>query len=119
MSEFYDYNSHLGHLDLKSFPRNRTEHRFSAKVCQMVGYLQGTFSFSSKKTLYILHNSLIFPLRILAKYTFPVLIFFSNIGIDLYSFYRKNLIVTPKIRQKIDRSPYSFTRKRRFISLAG
>ena len=45
-------------------------------------------------TLYIPHNSLIIPLRVLAKYTFPVIIFFSNIGIDLYSFYRKNLTVT-------------------------
>ena len=45
-------------------------------------------------------------------------LFFSSIEIDLYSFYRKSLIVTPKIREKIDRSPYSFTRNRQFISLA-
>ena len=30
-----------------------------------------------------------------------MIIYFSNIEIDLYSFYRKNLIVTPKIREKI------------------
>ena len=35
---------------------------------------------------------------------FPVIILFSNIGIDLYSSFRKNLIVTPKICEKIDRS---------------
>ena len=49
---------------------------------------------------------------------FLVIICFSNIEIDLYSFYRKNLITTPKIRRKIDRSPYSFTRKQQLISLA-
>ena len=30
-----------------------------------------------------------------------MIIFFSNIEIDLYSFYRKNLIATPKIRTKL------------------
>ena len=75
--------------------------------------------FFKNSDIYIPHNSLIIPLRVLAKYTFLVIIFFSNIEIDLYSFYRKNLIATPKIRDKIDKSAYSFTRKRRFISLSG
>ena len=51
--------------------------------------------------MYIPYNSLIIPLRILAKYTIPVIIFFSNIEIDLYSFYRKNFIVTSKICEKL------------------
>ena len=46
-----------------------------------------------------------------------MIIFFSNIEIDLNSFYTKNLIAKPKIRRKIDRSPYSFTLKQQFISL--
>ena len=55
-------------------------------------------------------SSAIIPLRILAKYTFSVIIFFSNIEIDLYSFYRENLIVSPKIREKLI-GPYTRLRE--------
>ena len=61
--------------------------------------------------MHIPHNFLIIPLGVVAKCMFPVIIYFSNIGIDLYSFYRKNLIVTPETCEKIDRSPYSLIRK--------
>ncbi len=40
------------------------------------------------------------------------------IEIDLYSFYRNNLIGNFELREKNDRLPNSFTRKRWFISLA-
>ena len=73
--------------------------------------------FGSRKTLYIPHNSLIIPLRVLAKCTFPVVIYFSNTEIDLYSFYGKNLITAHKTQEKTERSPYLFTGKQRFISL--
>ena len=49
--------------------------------------------------MFMPHNSLIIPLRVLAKYTFPVITYFSSIEIDLYSFYSKNLIATPKIHE--------------------
>ncbi len=67
------------------------------------------------------YYSLITPVLVLAKYTFPVIIYCLNIEtnkIDLFSFYRKNVSATPKLWENIDRSPYSFTRKQRFISLA-
>ncbi len=44
-------------------------------------------------------------------YTFSVIMYYSAIEIDLYSFYRKNLITTFELREKNDRSPNSFTRK--------
>lgn len=43
---------------------------------------------------------------------------FSNIRIDQYSFNRKNLIAASKYEKRNNRSPYSFSRKRRFISRA-
>ncbi len=58
------------------------------------------------------HNSLIISLRGLGKYTFSLIMYYSAIEIDLYSFYRKNLIDTLKLREKTNRTPYSFTKKR-------
>ena len=59
------------------------------------------------------------------KVNVQVIIYFSAIEIDLYSFYRKNLIAVDskqkkkkREKKKSDRSPHSFTRKRRFISQA-
>ena len=58
------------------------------------------------------------------KVNVQVIIYFSAIEIELYSFYRKNLIAVDskqkqkKEKKKSDRSPHSFTRKRRFISQA-
>ncbi len=47
-----------------------------------------------------LEDTIIF-LQVLAKYTFPVIVYFSAIEIDLYSFYRKKLIATLKTREKL------------------
>ena len=56
-------------------------------------------------------------ITILAKITFPIIISFSIIEIGLYSVYRKLVLATLKLKEKIYRSRYWFTRKRRFISL--
>ena len=69
-------------------------------ICNRFGGGGGGYSFRSRKTLYIPHHSLIIPLRVLSKYMFPVIIYFSNLESDPYSLYRKNLIAALKIREK-------------------
>ncbi len=41
------------------------------------------------------------PFQALAKYTFPVTIYFLNIKIDFYSFYKKNLITALKYEEQL------------------
>lgn len=50
--------------------------------------------FQARKVL----EATIFVLRVLAKHTFPAIIYFLSIRIDLYSFYKKNFIAPRKIR---------------------
>ena len=61
--------------------------------------------------------------NVLAKFTFPIIVYYSGLGIHLVCIYftkRKLLLYSyqKKKNSKIDRSPYSFTRKWRFTTLA-
>ena len=51
-----------------------------------------------------------------ARFTFPLITEVSTIEICLYSLHRKEAFTGLRKREKIDRSPCSFTRKRRFTS---
>ena len=51
------------------------------------------------------------PFRLLAKFTFPTIVFCSTLRIGPYLFETEKFITQFKTTEKKDRSPYSFARK--------
>ena len=58
---------------------------------------------------------------LIARFTFPTIVSCSTlrIGLYMYLFYKEKFIAQFKATEKYDRSPYSFSRKLQFISMAG
>jgi len=57
------------------------------------------------------YNSIMIVAQLLAKFTFPTIVFCSTLRIGPYLFYTEKFITQFKTAEKNGRSPYSFARK--------